>query len=53
MTWELQKSVETRALLEVGVEADSAPCRIFSMAQKRQQISTRNFQYLLQHQFGV
>ena len=30
------------------------PCRIFSIAQKRQQISTRNFhQYLLQHQFGV
>ena len=29
------------------------PCRIFSIAQKRRQISTRNFQYLPQHQFDV
>ena len=26
---------------------------IFSTTQKRQQISTRNFQFLLQHKFGV
>ena len=29
------------------------PCRIFPIAQKRRQISTRNFQYLPQHQFVV
>ena len=29
------------------------PCRIFSIAQKRQQIWTRNFLYFFQHQFDV
>ena len=29
------------------------PSRIFSIAQKRQRILTRNFQYLLRHQFDV
>ena len=29
------------------------PSRIFSIAQKRQQISTRHFQYLIRHQFDV
>ena len=29
------------------------PCRVFSIVQKRLQISTRNYQYLLQHQFDV
>ena len=28
------------------------PSRIFSIAQKRRQISTRNFQYLIQHQLA-
>ena len=37
-----------------GGGVDSAPpLQDFSIAQKRQQISIRNFQYLLRHQFGV
>ena len=31
----------------------TAPSRIFSIPQKRQQKSTRNFQYLIRHQFDV
>ena len=43
--------VLTRARCGGGGGRFGPPCRIFSIAKKRRQILTRNFPYLLQHQF--
>ena len=36
-----------------GGAVNIPPFQYFSLAQKRQQISTRNFKYLIRHQFDV